>query len=124
MTEGTFKHCPACRASVAEWRSHCDCGHEFFKPSKVESGGSDASGTVYDKWVIDKRGRKVRHVPIKKKKGKKDEPAPPPAVAETAETKVVVERVIERQVVVTRCKYCNEYTPVDASQCKGCGATL
>lgn len=34
------------------------------------------------------------------------------------------EKVIERQVVVTRCGYCEKLTPVDLSACKSCGATL
>ena len=34
------------------------------------------------------------------------------------------ERIIERQVVVMRCKYCAELTPVDLSSCKSCGARL
>lgn len=34
------------------------------------------------------------------------------------------ERVIERQVIVTRCKFCQNLTPVDLSACKECGAKL
>lgn len=37
---------------------------------------------------------------------------------------LVVERVIERQVLVTRCRFCNELTPVDLADCKSCGARL
>ena len=37
---------------------------------------------------------------------------------------VVSERVVERQVVVTRCRYCKELTPVDLVECKSCGARL
>ena len=37
---------------------------------------------------------------------------------------VVHERVVERQVVVTRCRYCKELTPVDLGECKSCGARL
>lgn len=32
------------------------------------------------------------------------------------------ERVVERQIVVTRCKFCRGMTPVDASTCQHCGA--
>jgi len=32
------------------------------------------------------------------------------------------ERVIERQVVVARCRYCSELTPVDLPACRHCGA--
>jgi hypothetical protein len=37
---------------------------------------------------------------------------------------VVQREVIERQIIVMRCKYCNELTPVDMSRCKHCGAGL
>lgn len=33
-----------------------------------------------------------------------------------------VDRTIERQVVVTRCKFCKQLTPVDLEACKNCGA--
>jgi hypothetical protein len=33
-------------------------------------------------------------------------------------------QLIERQVVVTRCQYCGELTPVDLAGCKNCGARL
>ena len=33
-----------------------------------------------------------------------------------------VERVVERQVLVTRCKFCKQITPVDLSECENCGA--
>lgn len=46
------------------------------------------------------------------------------AAARKEETVPVRERIIERQVVVTRCRYCNELTPVDLSACKSCGARL
>lgn len=38
----------------------------------------------------------------------------------------VVEKhhVVERQVVVTRCKYCSKLTPVDLTACDGCGHRL
>lgn len=34
------------------------------------------------------------------------------------------ERVIERQVLVVRCRFCSKLTPVDLSACKECGAKL
>jgi hypothetical protein len=34
------------------------------------------------------------------------------------------ERVIERQVLVMRCKFCGELTPMDLVSCKSCGANL
>lgn len=34
----------------------------------------------------------------------------------------VVEHTIERQVVVTRCKFCQQLTPVDLERCANCGA--
>lgn len=34
----------------------------------------------------------------------------------------IVEHTIERQVVVTRCKFCHQLTPVDLERCKSCGA--
>ncbi len=34
------------------------------------------------------------------------------------------ERIIERQVVVTRCQFCGELTPVDLTACAACGARL
>jgi len=43
-------------------------------------------------------------------------PAPQPVAAPT-----VHQVVIERQVVVTRCKYCGHLTPVDLAACQGCG---
>jgi hypothetical protein len=34
------------------------------------------------------------------------------------------ERVVERQVLVQRCRFCQKLTPVDLSACKECGAKL
>jgi hypothetical protein len=34
------------------------------------------------------------------------------------------ERIVERQILVTHCKFCKELTPVDLSECKSCGARL
>lgn len=34
------------------------------------------------------------------------------------------EKVIERQVVVTRCGFCKKLTPVDLTACENCGARL
>ncbi len=46
-----------------------------------------------------------------------------PAQSEAVRVERHVERhTIERQVVVVRCKFCAELTPVDASKCKHCGA--
>lgn len=42
--------------------------------------------------------------------------------APSAVGSVVVERVIERQILVTRCQFCGELTPVDLKTCAGCGA--
>jgi len=59
-----------------------------------------------------------------------DEPAPlplPPAPQDPpdyAEPNVVREKVIERQVVVTRCQFCGELTPMDLSACKSCGGKV
>jgi hypothetical protein len=39
-------------------------------------------------------------------------PAPPPQHPHV---------VVERQVLVTRCKYCGHVTPVDLERCAGCG---
>jgi len=36
----------------------------------------------------------------------------------------VQRETIERQVLVTRCAYCRDLTPVDLSSCKNCGAKL
>jgi hypothetical protein len=38
-----------------------------------------------------------------------------------AHAPVVHHVVVERQVVVTRCKYCGHLTPVDLEACQGCG---
>ena len=48
---------------------------------------------------------------------------PSPAVREAPQI-VDREKVIERQIIVAHCKYCQELTPVDLSKCKSCGATL
>ena len=37
---------------------------------------------------------------------------------------VFVERLVERQVLVTRCRYCAQLVPVDISACGSCGAKL
>jgi hypothetical protein len=38
---------------------------------------------------------------------------------------VIREReIIERQVLVMRCPYCKELTPVDLSDCRSCGARI
>jgi len=41
-------------------------------------------------------------------------PRPPPAEAGV--------HVVERQVVVSRCKFCSALAPVDAAACPSCGA--
>lgn len=38
--------------------------------------------------------------------------------------KAPAEKIVERQIVVTHCKFCNELTPVDLSACKSCGARI
>ncbi len=45
--------------------------------------------------------------------GRSREPAP-----------VEREKIIERQVLVARCQYCGELTPVDLVACKSCGARI
>lgn len=44
------------------------------------------------------------------------------ATGDVPEVQRIIERTIERQVVVTRCKFCHELTPVDLERCKSCGA--
>ena len=46
------------------------------------------------------------------------------AGASAASGEVVVQHVVERQVVVTRCKFCGQLTPVDLTACKSCGAQM
>lgn len=46
---------------------------------------------------------------------------PPPS---SGSSSVVERHVVERQVVVTRCRYCGALTPVDLAGCQNCGATL
>jgi len=36
----------------------------------------------------------------------------------------IVEKVIERQVIVMRCAYCKALTPVDLRECQFCGGPL
>ncbi len=57
---------------------------------------------------------------------KRPNPEPKAESRPRAPERVVIERekIIERQIVVTHCKYCKELTPVDLSACKACGATL
>lgn len=43
------------------------------------------------------------------------------AVAQEAPVRVV-ERVVERRVLVIRCKFCADITPVDLAVCEHCGA--
>ena len=38
--------------------------------------------------------------------------------------RVEKEKILEQQVVVARCRYCDALTPVDLSECEGCGARL
>ena len=45
-------------------------------------------------------------------------------VITSGEAAHVQREVIERQIIVMRCKYCNELIPVDMSRCKHCGAGL
>lgn len=55
------------------------------------------------------------------------DPAPttPPARAEPAPHVLVErERIIEREVLVMRCRYCAKLMPVDLSACRECGAKL
>ena len=53
------------------------------------------------------------------------EPAPelPSAGAQGQSVQTYVERqVVERQVVVVRCKFCSQLTPADTDACRSCGA--
>lgn len=55
------------------------------------------------------------------------EPIPdgPPASQGPASVQMYVDRqVVERQVVVTRCRYCQQMTPVDAMACTNCGGAI
>lgn len=45
-----------------------------------------------------------------------------PAV-QRVEVEKHVERIVERQVVVMRCRFCKKLTPVDLTACESCGAT-
>ena len=53
---------------------------------------------------------------LKPRQEELDAPAPRP------DTVIVKEKVIERQVMVTRCKFCGQITPVDLNNCEKCGA--
>jgi hypothetical protein len=48
-----------------------------------------------------------------------DAPAPSSG---TSSSTYVERKVVERQVVVVRCKYCKQYAPVDKPTCEHCGA--
>jgi hypothetical protein len=52
------------------------------------------------------------------------EPESEPPAKPIPTTVVERERIIERQVLVTRCTFCKKLTPVDLSACDGCGAKL
>lgn len=52
------------------------------------------------------------------------EPSPPNPPPAPAERLVEREKIIERQVLVTHCRFCNALTPVDLSACKHCGGQL
>ncbi len=49
-------------------------------------------------------------------------PQPPPPPARPAAATDAGAHVIERQVLVTRCKHCSAITPVDFGTCQHCGA--
>jgi hypothetical protein len=54
-----------------------------------------------------------------------EEPAPAPAPAEAPAPEApvqVIERIVERQVLVIRCKFCQGLSPVELEKCKSCGA--
>ena len=59
------------------------------------------------------------------KKARSDDasPAASPAEPERAAAggQVATEKIIERQVIVARCRFCKELTPVDLEACKNCG---
>ena len=48
---------------------------------------------------------------------------PPPEVPSTVDEGPVrvIERIVERQVLVIRCKFCRELSPVELEKCKSCG---
>lgn len=50
----------------------------------------------------------------------RDEAAAPEAAAEGERVRVV-ERIVEREVLVIRCKLCQQITPVEQDTCKHCG---
>jgi hypothetical protein len=39
-----------------------------------------------------------------------------------AQQPVTTEKIVERQVLVTRCRFCKKLTPVDLGACEVCGA--
>lgn len=47
---------------------------------------------------------------------------PPPRPEKIVERHVERYKVIERQIVVVRCKFCRTLTPVDLEKCENCGA--
>lgn len=50
-------------------------------------------------------------------------PVPDGPTSQPGSSQTYVERkVVERQIVVVRCKYCKQLTPVDNSTCEHCGA--
>jgi len=55
------------------------------------------------------------------KKLRGEDASPPAPQPSGASTQPVAEKVVERQVLVARCKFCKELTPVDLEACKNCG---
>lgn len=87
------------------------------------------AGTVFTVWVrrVMARGRERL-----RRESELAGPPPAPSPAPVASAKAAgpepvpaAERVvIERQVLVMRCKHCATITPVDLSACSHCGAKL
>jgi hypothetical protein len=44
------------------------------------------------------------------------------AIPAKVETRVEREKIVERQILVVRCNYCQKLTPADLSECRECGA--
>lgn len=58
---------------------------------------------------------------LRSKKADAEPPRELPAEASEGPVRIV-ERIVERQVLVIRCKFCGELSPVDLDACKSCGA--
>jgi ribosomal protein L40E len=124
---GTTIACPKCGAKNSRtdrWCGSCDADLDYAKRQRTSTapGGPNCPkcgvSSPADSWYCRKCGASLRPVPVDTTIS-----LPSLTVGDT-ETTHQHEIIVERQVIMVRCKYCGTLNGPTAVRCSSCGATM